>query len=144
MRRRNPKFDDLVVAVAMGATIKDWAKANGISYGTARNWSESSEFQAKVRQIRADVLDSYIGRLTGATGELADKLLDLARNGKSEAVRLSAIRGAVDDLIKMSGLAQIKAELLELHAKVESLESRDKNVVTPDDPERLRLPESPA
>src|SRR3954452_23823435 len=48
-RRRNAGlFEELSVAVAMGATVKSWATDHGVPESTARHWSALPEFKARV------------------------------------------------------------------------------------------------
>jgi hypothetical protein len=122
MKRRNAaKFDSLVLASATGSSVKDWCKASGVSYDTAINWSGTDEFRARVQEIRTKLVDAAVGKLVEGAGEVAEKMVALARGAKNETVQLGACRGVLDDLIKVSGYAQLRNELSEVREQVARL-----------------------
>lgn len=115
-------FESLVQAVAAGSTIKAWAEKHGQKYATVRHWARTPEFKAAVAEIRADMMDRYVGKVSAAMDALADGIVELAKNSQSDAVRVSAIRGCVADLIQVIGLAEVKAAIAETNARMDRLE----------------------
>lgn len=128
-RKYQAKYDAMVVAVASGSTMTDWCKSTGTPYSTAAGWSQTAEFQAAVRAIQKERLDAYVGKLIDAAGELADSLLTLVRHADSQHVKLGAIRGAAEDLVKIASFAQLKGEMDQLRAEIKRLSEGKADVV---------------
>jgi hypothetical protein len=72
--------------------------------------------------MRADMLDRYIGKVSSAMGTLAEELTSLAKNSRSDAVKVSAIRGAVADMIQVTGIAEVKAAIAETNARLDRMQ----------------------
>jgi hypothetical protein len=117
-RRLDAKYDDLVLAIATGSTVKAWCESTHTPYNTAVKWFNTDEFRARVQEVRAKMLDAAIGKLTEAASEVAERMVALARDAKSETVQLTACREVLAGLINVSGFAQIKGQMAELHQQM--------------------------
>jgi hypothetical protein len=128
MRKRNQSmFESLAQAVAAGQTIKAWAAKHHQAYRTCRGWAATPEFKAAVAELRSISLDTYIGRITAAMDILADKMLEIATTSASDSARVAAIRGAVSDLISVTGLAEVKDAIRDHNARLDRIEKGPTN-----------------
>jgi hypothetical protein len=82
----------LALAVAQGASVIAWARANKVPMRTAYRWSSQPEVRAMIHSFRRCATDRARGilarRATWAAGEMAK----IAREGKSDTARLSALQ----------------------------------------------------
>ena len=74
---------------------------------------------------RSMMMDRYIGKISSEMDGLAKKLIDLAKNSQSDSVRINAIRGAVADMLQVTGLAEVKAAIAETIALLDRIEMGD-------------------
>jgi hypothetical protein len=145
MRRRSEaNYDGLVLAIATGGTVKAWSEANGIPYTTAQKWHNTDEFRSRVQEVRLKLLDTGIGIMVEGVADAARKMVELSQGADTDAVKLSACRGLLDDIIKISGYAQLKTELTELREQVARLVETQANagIQPTNGTTRLGVPES--
>jgi hypothetical protein len=112
----------LAIAVARGCSAGKWARHNNVPRSTAYRWTEDSEFQARVEEIRRRTLDRAIGYMTGNTFWAANEIKALAVCAESESVKLRALRSIFSDMMGASHHSNITSRL----NKVEAL-LRDRN-----------------
>jgi hypothetical protein len=104
---------ELLLALLAGHSVTDAAKALGRSYTRAYVVSQSPLFQHQMRTIRQTQLDAAIkgdygvkGKLRAAEGDMADIVINLAKNARNEAVRLNA----ATDVLDRTGHAPVKQQ----------------------------------
>jgi hypothetical protein len=107
--------DQLALAVASGQTIHAWAKANGVSSRTCYGWAKKPGFREQVESHRRQIIDRAIGRMVRRLTKAVDQVAKLAESATSEAVRLSASRSIVHDLLAV----REQVELSERVARIE-------------------------
>jgi hypothetical protein len=105
------------VAIAAGQPVGGWAKANEIPKRTAYRWSRDPEVRRLVAEIRRRSIDKAVGRLSKAA-EAADQIIKLAREAAAEAVRLTAARSILSDLMAVSDHQQLDARIAELERRI--------------------------
>jgi hypothetical protein len=92
----SPSGDDaLAAAVAAGTSIKEAARAAGVSERTAYRRQQDPEFRRRVAEIRSSFLSDAVGRLAEASTEAVSTLKALL-NASSDSVRLSAARAILE------------------------------------------------
>ena len=95
-------------------------------YQSTRRWAATAEFKAAVADTRSMMMDRYIGKISSEMDGLAKELIDLAKNSQSDSVPASApIRGAVADMLQVTGLAEVKAAIAETKARLDRIEMGD-------------------
>jgi hypothetical protein len=85
-RGRSTADEALAVALASGQTVRD-AAAAGIGERTATRRLADSDFHRRVAKLRAEMVQTALGRMTDAMTGAADTLRSLL-TATSESVRL--------------------------------------------------------
>jgi hypothetical protein len=62
----------------------------GVNYATLCRWLRKPEFREAYRRARRELVEYAIGRMQAAAGQAVDTLLEVARNGRNERVRVQA------------------------------------------------------
>jgi hypothetical protein len=106
----------LALALAAGSSAIEWAKENDVPESTMYRWANSDEVEEAVNQARQAIWEQTISRLIQNATFAADQIVDLAKEAKSESVRLSASRAILADLMAVSNYAALERRI----AKVES------------------------
>jgi hypothetical protein len=107
--------DEILVAqLAAGKTIADAAGAANVSESTVYRRLKDDAFQARVRELRAQMVAMAAGRLAAAMTAASDVLQALLTSA-SEGIRLRASVSLIELGIKT-------CELYDLQARVEQIE----------------------
>ena len=80
--------DKLLLALACGASAEAAAQQAGVSVHTVYRRLEDAQFRARLRKLRADIVQRTAGALTAASTESVRTLLELQWNTNPPAVRL--------------------------------------------------------
>jgi len=109
------KQDDAIAALLSTSSIKDAAKACGVSDASLWRWLQLPDFQAAYRAARRQVVERAVSELQGACGEAVETL---KRNLTCEqaAVEIRAAQIILEQAVK-------GVELIDLQERVERLES---------------------
>ena len=92
----SPSGDDaLAAAIAAGTSVKDAARAAGVSERTAYRRQRDPEFRRRVAEIRSSFMSDAAGRLAEASTEAVSTLKALL-TASSDSVRLSAARAILE------------------------------------------------
>mgnify|MGYP002213781627 CR=1 FL=1 len=120
MKRHLPswpkKADAGLIALMEEPTISAAAKKAGVSERTLGRWAKRPDFEAKLKEIRAKAIRQAVNRVTRAAGSAVSTLLELARHGESEAVRLRAAIAILDHAWRGQELLDISERLVALEA----------------------------
>lgn len=108
----------LALAMATGATVKDWADANAVPHRTAYSWAKSPEVLHQVADIRRQIVDQAVGKLCQYANAAADRIALLADQAESESVQLQAARAVLTDLMAISNYAALNGRMAELERRV--------------------------
>src|SRR5262245_11150294 len=101
-RRHNESMhDQLALAVASGRTIAAWSRETGTNLSTAYSWTSKPEFEAKVQEIRQELVDQTVGRLVAYAAGAVGSIAKLMATGESEAIRLSAAKAILAELVSI-------------------------------------------
>lgn len=112
---RAARDEQLLLALAAGATIPQAAKSSGVSESTARRRMEDPAFQDQLRKLRSQVFDSVMGQLTfAASGAVRTLRKLMADEGVSDTVRLGAARAILEHCGKLRGELDLEARIAEL------------------------------
>jgi hypothetical protein len=135
MPKRNMiQFNAFVQAYATGTTTRDFCKQKHLKYDTVRKWSCEPAFKKAVAALQAELYEAFVGHLTGAMKEAAEGLVEIARRGSPDSVRLAAWRGIVDDLFKVRSVSKLEGDLAAMNERLAQLEQgeADAKRVTPE------------
>ncbi len=116
---RNPSQAALLaLAVASGESVRHAAARLGIAHRTAKRWAAGERFKARVQTLRAEFIDSALGRLTVLASGAVGVMGKLMAEADSDATRLAAAKAIIDKLPIMS-------EYFDLSERVKALEQRE-------------------
>jgi hypothetical protein len=126
-RRRNENMiEDLCLAVASGRAISEWAGASAVPVRTAYSWAATDEFKARVKELRREMTDRTIGRLTSIAAGVVVKIAKLADQAESEAVRLAALRALLSELVNIGSYHELAAEVEAIKEQFRQLEGKQR------------------
>ena len=108
--------EPLVLALAVGKTVRDAAVEAGVSERTVFRRLEEAEFLNRVTELRGRMVESASGRLANAAGAACDRLKGLLE-AASESVQLGAARTILEQAVRLR-------ELLDLESRLKILEER--------------------
>jgi hypothetical protein len=111
------KTDELAIAaLATGATVEEAAQRAGIGQSTLYRRLQKPEFQAAVRELRAQAVREAAGKLAAAMTK-AVGVLEALLSSTSEGVRFRSADRLIDHAVKV-------AEVLDLERRIQDLERR--------------------
>jgi hypothetical protein len=99
----------LALAIAQGECIIKWAKANQVARATAFRWADEPLVRKAVAAHRRRTLEEVLSLLSKHAESAAEVISKLAKNAKSDRVRLSghqAIRAGAPAPSDCTGLAK--------------------------------------
>jgi len=126
--RKTAANDKLALLLASGETTEQAAVKAGVSQSTLFRRLKKPEFRAKVDEIRAQVMERTVGRLSEIAVEAAEALGQLVREAKAETTKVHAIRLVLEFSLKGSEQLTLIRQIQTLKAEVEEL--RGKRSVT--------------
>ncbi len=109
---------NLALAIAGGATVVNWAAANGIAERTAYTWARSREVIDQVEALRRDCMDQAVSWLSRRAIDAAGEIARLARESVSESVRLQAARAVLGELMAVFGFAMLERRMAEIERRL--------------------------
>lgn len=122
--RRKKAEEQLLMALACGATVESVARSTGISERTIHRRLRDPEFAQRLQSLRADMVQRTSAMLTAASLESVKTLLELQHNGNPPAVRLGAARTVLELALKLR-------EAAELTERLTTLEDQLRNILPP-------------
>lgn len=114
--RRNAD-DQLLMALACGATVDNAARQAGISPATAYRRLADAAFRQRLQTLRGDMVSRTSGTLTAAAGEAVRTLLELLKNPTSSSVRLGAAKAVLEIGMKLREMAELEQRVAELEER---------------------------
>jgi len=116
--QRKKNEDALLLALACGATVEGAAKQCNLSDRTIYRRLKDADFQARLMELRSDMVRRAAGMLTAAAGEAVRTLLSLQKEATPPADRLGAARAILELGIKVREIAELEIRMNELEALV--------------------------
>ena len=115
---RKRQITELVVAIAEGTPVAEWATKNNVPRRTAYRWARQPKVRAKVEAYRRRVLDQAVGRMTSNVNWATDGIAELAQGAASESVKLSALRAVMSDMMAVSKFGGLEDRVTQIEEKV--------------------------
>ncbi|MFO0804414.1 MAG: hypothetical protein U0791_14985 [Gemmataceae bacterium] len=116
--QRKKNEDPLLLALACGATVDAAARQCGLSDRTVYRRLQDDEFQKRLTEVRADMVQRSSSMLTAAAGEAVRTLLALLKPPTSAAVRLGAARAILEVGLKIRQMVELEDRMSELEEAV--------------------------
>jgi len=108
------KKAQLARAIAQGASITAWARANQVPVATAYGWASEPEVRGALQSCRRRALDRAIGRMARRATWAAGQVAKPGKDAGSESVRLAALRAVLSDMMKVTEFAGLELRVTEL------------------------------
>jgi hypothetical protein len=119
---RRKADDTLAVSLAAGQTLREAAKAAGVSERTATNrWAEPG-FKARVCTLRAEAVSRALGRLSETMTTAADTLAALLSD-QDARVRLGAARAVIELGVRLREGVELEQRITELESRLREREA---------------------
>jgi hypothetical protein len=118
-RGRRTADDALAVALATGRTVREAAAIAGVSERTATRRAADTAFRRHVAELRREMVQAALGRMTDGMTDAADTLRKLLK-AKKESVRLGAARAICEKACKLRESAELEERIAALEASKES------------------------
>ncbi|MCE3017458.1 MAG: hypothetical protein ACK56W_02405 [Pirellula sp.] len=111
------KFESLALLLATGSSTKNAAQQLGVASRTAYRIASSDKMKNRVSELRSQITNEAVGRLTQGATKAADTLVELLGEANEPSTRLNASKAILASLSAIS-------ELGELRARIDALESK--------------------
>jgi hypothetical protein len=111
MSKQSKFLEPLAAQVASGNSIKQAAEIVGCSLQSAYNLSHTEHFRFRVSEIRSEITQQAIGKLTDAASLACDTLRELLDVSQRPSDRLNAAKSILANLGPLSELAELRARL---------------------------------
>jgi hypothetical protein len=105
--------DELILALAAGATVKDAAGQAGIGERTAYRRLADADFRRAVSEARGRLFDNALGRLANIASKAADTL-DRLMDSDKPSVSLGAAKAALELGPRLRELTELEERLTRL------------------------------
>jgi hypothetical protein len=105
---------ELAAALAAGQSCAEWASANGVSERTAQRWATDPDVRAEIETYRRGNLDQAVSRMSQRAVWASDEIARLAKEARSEAVKLAALRSMLTDLMAVADFAGLEERIAKL------------------------------
>src|SRR4051812_12263357 len=115
--RRNAD-EKLLMALACGATVESAARSADVAERTAYRRLAEPQFQQRLQQLRADMVQRTAGALTAASQEAVRTLLSLQKETLPPGVRLGAAKAVIELGLKLREMAEVEQRLSELEQRL--------------------------
>jgi hypothetical protein len=115
--RRNAD-DQLLLALACGATLENAARQAGVALRTANRRAADPEFKRKLNALRWDMVERAVGMLTAAMGESARTLVVLQKETVPYPSRLGAARAVFEIGMKLREQNDLEQRLATLEEQI--------------------------
>jgi hypothetical protein len=115
-RGRRNADDQLLLALACGALVEAAAHKAGVSLRTAHRRLADPDFQRRLQELRADMVQRTAGMLTAAASEAVKTLLALLKEAISAATRLGAARAILELGVKIRETVELQERIAALEA----------------------------
>jgi hypothetical protein len=115
--RRNAD-DQLLLALACGATLENAARQAGIALRTANRRAADAEFQRKLNALRWDMVQRAVGMVTAGMAESVKTLIVLQKETVPSSSRLGAARTLLEIGMKLREQNDLEQRLAELERRI--------------------------
>jgi hypothetical protein len=116
--KTQPVEEQLMIALACGATLEGAAAKAGVSERTVYRRLEDPQFRQRLQSFRLDMVERAGAMLTAASMEAVKTLLGLTDRSYPPAIRLAASRAVLELGIKLRDLYDVEKRLAALESRI--------------------------
>jgi len=118
MADKRNKDDALLVALAYGAAVEGAARSAGVSPRTAHRRLADPAFQARLQELRSNLVYRSVGMVSAGALEAIRTLLALQAAPTPANIRLGAARSILDISIRLRESAELEQRVAALESQV--------------------------
>jgi hypothetical protein len=118
----------LALAVARGDAIRNWARDNNVPRRTAFRWAKEPDVRKAVESYRRRMIDQAIGRMTRRSGWVADGITQIAREARSDSVRLRAYRAMFSDMMAVNKFSGLESRMVEVEEQLAAYQAYEREI----------------
>jgi hypothetical protein len=115
---RSSLRDQLMMTIARGKSIAEWARRNGVPESTARRWASDPDLRRQVEEWRRSVLDEALGWMAEHSMWAVKGITKLGKSAESESVQLRARRFLLLDQIAVSKFSNVEYRMAEIEEEI--------------------------
>lgn len=115
-RGRFSAREPLAAALATGGTVRDACAKLGLGERTAYRWCQDEAFQARVNELRGELVRQAMGKLIDGMGLAVERLKTLASTEAEGGAAVSACRTLLDYALKLREHSELSDRLDHLEA----------------------------
>jgi hypothetical protein len=119
--RRNE--DQLLLALACGASVDQAARQAGVHPQTARRRLHDPEFKGRLDALRTEMVTRSAAMLTAAGVESVRTLVELQKPPNAPATRLQSAKAVLELGVKLRALAELEATLADMEGRLKEIEA---------------------
>jgi hypothetical protein len=108
----------LGIAIAQGSSASAWARANDVPIPTACRWAKEPEVLCAVQEYRRRLLDRAVGQMAKRANWAAIETYRMAKEARSETVKLRAIRAILADMMAVSKFSGLECRMSEIEEQL--------------------------
>lgn len=120
---------ELAQGLAEGLGVVEASRRAGIHRRTASKRLQDPEFKAYVRSLRAESLEQASAKLSTATSQAVDVLIELM-SGENEFCRLQAARAVLESALRMREVLDVEERLAAIEARLAAQERNEESTAT--------------
>ena len=115
--------DQLLLALACGASVEQAARQAGVHPQTARRRLHDPAFQGRLDALRTEMVTRSAAMLTAAGVESVRTLVELQKSPTAPATRLQAAKAVLELGVKLRQLAELEGQLADLDGRFKEIEA---------------------
>jgi hypothetical protein len=114
MANNGSKFESMALLLASGSSIKAASQTVGVSVRQGYRIAASSKMRARIGELRSQITNEAVGRLTQGATKAADTLVELLGEANEPSTRLNASKTILNALAPLTELNELRSRLDEL------------------------------
>ncbi len=115
--------DQLLLALACGASVEQAARQAGVHPQTARRRLADPAFKGRLVALRTEMVTRAAAMLTAAGVESVRTLVEMQKSPNAPATRLQAAKAVLEPGVKLRQLAELEALLEEMCERLKDIEA---------------------
>jgi hypothetical protein len=124
---RRTADDQLLLALACGATLETAAAKAGVSLRTAKRRLADPDFEGKLKTLRWEMVQRASGMMTASMGESIKTLIVLQKEPLPPTARLGAARAILEIGLRVRDQVELEQRLAHMEAQMTALRNERGN-----------------
>jgi hypothetical protein len=117
------KKTQMPLALAWGIPVATWAASNDVPERTAYRWASDPEVRRAADDYRRRAIDMAVGQMSMRSPWAVEGIASLADTARSEAVRLSAYRAILSEMMKVAHHYSVEERIADIDERLRQAEA---------------------